>query len=258
MNWNPIAKEITINIEHLYNITNYIGSSYYDIALLHVINRVAPVLETTGYLCCPNSPPVIAGWTGYRADINSRVENYVTNQYQYDPILSEFPQAKELNSAFYTVLKKSEVKHDKYRSIFFDQPKFASEVVFAIKEKTGWNILKFYLEESKLSKKALNKIGELAYVIYPACKRHALNTDFSTTMVSRPKTLDRLLLLLNDRFPQLTGRERQVCALTILGKRTQDISQALELSLNTVMTYRRRAYEKLAVNNAFALVSELI
>lgn len=104
----------------------------------------------------------------------------------------------------------------------------------------------------------LQQLAELAAVLYPACKRHALNTNFSTTLETRPRTLDRLLLLLENRFPQLTKREREVCALTIVGNMTQKISEVLDLSLNTVVTYRRRAYDKLGVSYAYALVREMI
>ncbi len=258
MNWISIAKKLTIDVDHIYDVTNYIGSNYYDIALIHVINRVAPVVELTGYVSVSNKAPVIAGWTGTRADTTYRVEQYINRHYRFDPIWANLPRESEVNSRFYTVIDKTAAANEDYRAVFFEKPKFGKELVFVIKEKEGWNVLKFYLEENEVDANLLQQLGELAAVLYPACKRHALNTDFSTTLETRPRTLDRLLLLLENRFPQLADRERQVCALTILGNKTQQIAEELDLSINTVVTYRRRAYDKLAVSNAYALVSELI
>lgn len=258
MDWTSIPGRLTIDVEHIYDVTNYIGSNYYDIALIHVVNRVAPVVELTGYVCLPNRAPAVAGWTGTRADTTNRVEQYIQQYYFHDPVFSSLPIEKKLNSSFFAVLDYDSVENEMYRSIFFEKPKFGIELVFAIKEKSGWNLLKFYLEETEIETAILKQLAELASAIYPACKRHALNTDFSTTLETRPRTLDRLFFLLESRFPQLTERERQVCALTIIGNKTQKISETLGLSINTVITYRRRAYDKLAVSNAYSLVSELI
>lgn len=260
MKWIEISKRLTIEVGLISDVTNYIGSNYYDIALIHVVNRVAPVAELTGYVCMSNKAPVIAGWTGTRADTTNRVKQYIDSYYRYDPVLGNLPISREHNTStsFYTVLNQTDIENEDYRSVFFQKPKFEKALVFAIKEKQGWNLLQFYMEENIVDENLLQQLGELAAVVYPACKRHALNTDFSTTLESRPRTLDRLLLLLENRFPQLTDRERQVCALTIIGNKTQKISDELDLSINTVVTYRRRAYDKLAISNAYSLVSELI
>lgn len=258
LKWNLIPKKISLNVEHIYHVTNYIGSNYYDIALLHVVNRIAPILEVTGYVCAGNGKPSMAGWTGTRGDILTRVEQYVNHDYIYDPVLRNLPKSSALETSYFSVISRDMIENKKYKKFFFENPNFNTEVNFVIQEREGWNILKFYLGDKKVSKKTMHQIGELACAIYPACKRHALNTDFSTTLETRPRTLDRLILLLKNRFPQLTDREIQVCAHTILGQKTQTISDNLDLSVNTVVTYRRRAYDKLAVSNAYSLVSELI
>lgn len=258
MNWISISKTLTIDIDLIYDVTNYIGSNYYDIALIHVINRIAPVAELTGYVCKSNKAPVAAGWTGTRADTNNRVEQYIRQYYRHDPVLENLPMGNEVNSSFYTVLEKTAIADEDYQALFFQKPKFEKVLIFAIKEKQSWNLLKFYMEKDNVDDRTLQQLAESAAVVYPACKRHALNADFSTTLDTRPRTLDKLVLLIENRFPQLTEREIQVCALTIIGNKTQKISEELDLSVNTVVTYRRRAYDKLAISNAYSLVSELI
>ena len=49
--------------------------------------------------------------------------------------------------------------------------------------------------------------------------------------------------------PQLTEREIQVCAGIVCGLSSNAIAGSLGLSVNTVLTHRRRAYAKLRVSS---------
>lgn len=47
----------------------------------------------------------------------------------------------------------------------------------------------------------------------------------------------------------LSAREVEVCTLIMLGHSSESISLKLDLSLNTIFTYRKRAYAKLNINS---------
>jgi DNA-binding CsgD family transcriptional regulator len=49
--------------------------------------------------------------------------------------------------------------------------------------------------------------------------------------------------------PQLTEREIQVCAEIVRGLSSEAIASSLELSINTILTHRRRAYAKLGISS---------
>ena len=56
---------------------------------------------------------------------------------------------------------------------------------------------------------------------------------------------------------RLTPRERDVCQRIVMGFNSEAIACELGVSLNTVLTYRRRAYERLGIsaqNELFAIV----
>jgi DNA-binding NarL/FixJ family response regulator len=53
---------------------------------------------------------------------------------------------------------------------------------------------------------------------------------------------------------QLSGREREVCQLTVEGYTSQEIAEKLRLSPKTVETYRSRVMEKLGVEDITGLV----
>ena len=260
MNWTAIPTTLTVNVELLSNLVDRIGAIDFDIALLHFVNEVSPIriAEVCGYVFPKTQAPTIAGWCGIRADTANRIDAYISSLYNKDPVLLDLPQTDSAQAGFVASLSGQEINEAEYRRVFFDDPGFSTEVAMARPEKHGWNLSKFYLQEEVIAQDTLIQIGCLAALIYPIGKRHALNSDITLTVDSRPKAQDRLLRLIDLRFPQLSRREREVCALTILGNSTKLIASMLDLSPNTVITYRQRAYDRLGVNNASSLVSEII
>ena len=58
-------------------------------------------------------------------------------------------------------------------------------------------------------------------------------------------------------FDQLSNRELQIVELLIQGMRSTEIAIQMNLDITTVSTYRRRAFEKLAVENIIELREKL-
>jgi DNA-binding CsgD family transcriptional regulator len=58
--------------------------------------------------------------------------------------------------------------------------------------------------------------------------------------------------------PTLTERERQVCAMVALGLTSEGIALRLNISLNTVVTYRKRAYARLSISSQNELMRRLL
>ncbi|MBN8938151.1 MAG: helix-turn-helix transcriptional regulator [Rhizobiales bacterium] len=58
--------------------------------------------------------------------------------------------------------------------------------------------------------------------------------------------------------PALSERERQVCALIGLGVTSEGIGLRLDIGLNTVLTYRKRAYARLGISSQNELMRRLM
>lgn len=63
---------------------------------------------------------------------------------------------------------------------------------------------------------------------------------------------------LADLCPALTPRERAVCSLIAIGISSEGIALRLKVSLNTVLTFRRRAYAKLHISSQAELLRMLL
>ncbi len=59
-------------------------------------------------------------------------------------------------------------------------------------------------------------------------------------------------------FPQLTPRERQVCARTVAGWSAASTATSLGLTRASVLTYRQRAYHKLGFSRAADFLERLV
>jgi DNA-binding CsgD family transcriptional regulator len=258
MKWIPISQTITVNVTQLSQIINCIGSNDFDQAMLDIVNIVAPVLEVSGFVFNSDAEPFVAGWTGVRADAAVRAERYVHRYHHYDPVFKNLPDDATPGNIYAQTLHIRSVNHEGYRWLFFEEPNFRSEMSIVRRTELGWDIMKYYLEEDYLLPRTVIQLGELTALLIPIAERHTLNSEGRIRKESRPRAQERLISRLGNRFPTLTPRERQVCAQTILGASAQMIAETLDISPNTVMTYRRRAYKRLGVSSANELVKELI
>jgi DNA-binding CsgD family transcriptional regulator len=63
-------------------------------------------------------------------------------------------------------------------------------------------------------------------------------------------SLGKIERLLGHVFADLTERERSVCARTMIGMTAEAIAIDLHIAPSTVLTYRRRAYERYRITNS--------
>ncbi len=258
MNWITIPETIKVNLTLLFRLADKIGSTEFDRELLEVMNNIASVEEISGFKFDLGKEPEVLGWCGKRGDTADRVQDYLKDDYKIDPIVTSFPTDISVDRFHARVLNARSIKNSNYRWRYFENPDFKSEVAVVRRSPVGWEVMKCLIAEGNLEQERVQTIAHSATMVFPLARRHVFEDEGNMSMVSRPMADQRLILLLGQRFPILSQREREVCALTILGNSTQTIAEKLNVSINTVMTYRKRAYQRLGVNNVHALTQELI
>jgi DNA-binding CsgD family transcriptional regulator len=75
---------------------------------------------------------------------------------------------------------------------------------------------------------------------------------------SKPLSIDDIEMRLKAACPILSGRERSVCARTVAGVTAEGIAIDLGIKQSSVLTYRRRAYERLNISTAHQLSAMLL
>ena len=100
--------------------------------------------------------------------------------------------------------------------------------------------INFYRQE-EFSDREKDAVVSSLGLLLPLLRRHSL--EFGDP----PKTAAEFECRLRRFAPELTDREREVCALIALGVTSEGIGLELGISLNTVLTYRKRAYARLQI-----------
>ncbi|MEP7313649.1 MAG: LuxR C-terminal-related transcriptional regulator, partial [Pseudomonadota bacterium] len=96
-----------------------------------------------------------------------------------------------------------------------------------------------------------SEIGALIHLACLVLPMLPLNRNRPTA--STQLTVEQLENRFAIRFEALTVRERQVCARAALGMSVDSTAVDLGIARTSVLTYRRRAYQRLCVKSPFEL-----
>ena len=96
----------------------------------------------------------------------------------------------------------------------------------------------------------IENIADATNVITALIARHAASAPRTVSRNSRSAYFDALVA----SAPQLTEREASVCSGIVLGMTSDGIALDLGISVNTVRTYRKRAYARLKISSENELI----
>ena len=97
---------------------------------------------------------------------------------------------------------------------------------------------------------AVQRIAESSDVLLAFLARHAPLDQHASALTLRR----RFQAQLQDSFADITQREAQVCAAIAVGMNSEAIALTFGIRLNTVLTYRKRAYARLGICSQNELV----
>lgn len=173
-------------------------------------------------------------------------DDYVENGFKNDPmvrtaLLSRKVKVRRLPESHYTPA---------YRSQYFEKANLVDKVSSIHSSKTVLFLINFYRvqDHGQFTNQDFKDLENIAPIIGRFVLRHSrltLNKTMVTDDYSR-----QIKTLLNDNtqiFSNLSEQERNVCFNILLGVREQAIADNLNISKNTVITHRRRAYSKLGL-----------
>ncbi len=219
--------------------------------LLEIAQSIAGVEELFAYRVFASDqgdrPPEILVSLSALDDADERADAYAQRFHRSDPTvavrLSTVP-----GNGFVCRVPTETIGRGEYRKLCFERPRFAEKICFGWQRADHALIISFY-----------RKVGEPE----PDMARLGALAQLAITGLARQSRQPRALLLeielrLARAHPNLTLREREVCARTLAGETARDISERLSLSVGTVLTYRQRAYQKLGCNKSNDLLAAVI
>lgn len=260
MAWSSIAARALVDASQIEALVEHLEDDCFDAVLLEMLGAMGPVAEVNGFSYAEGDfDPRPVSWCGYRAGTANRVDRYARGFHRFDPTLHSLPRAAQGSQTLVNVLAASNVGNGIYRRTCFEDPSLSQKISIAhASDGAEWTILNIYLADQGAAQDEFERMAAFGSLVAPFVRRRgqALRRAHN----ARPaEASDRgVASRLRQRFPALTDRERRVCALTMIGKSSGEIAVILGIRPGTVLTYRRRAYDRLGISTAAALVPEIL
>lgn len=245
--------------EHTLALIDSVGEPGFESAYFAVFDDLLGLWSCTAFSFRRHAPPKCIVAAGPNRQSALRVRNnakrYVEHGYRDDPNL-RFVQTLDDSGIEVRSLADAEFHDDSYRSRYFSNASTRDKVFILSAEKDRIIYANFYrgFFQRDFDDEDKNVLRKYARLCISLLRLHVKFGKHSSSEVfldeSRvKKTLRyRQVLDLLSKY-EISPREAQICAKIVVGGTTQGISDELGISKNTVITHRRRAYEKLGVSN---------
>ena len=240
---------LPFNAEAGARLVEAVGTPEFGSALLDIARSISTVDELFGYLVEDDGEPRVIVSCGALPGLETRVAEYVHRFYRHDPAVHEIRRIPVGDSFVQRIGLSSIVQHD-YRRLCFDAPGFAEKLSFGWRGEGYLLVLSFYRRETS-DDAALQRLASLANMTLAVMVRHH-------APIKRENIVQLCERRIRRSYPQLSERETQVCARTLAGWTARRIADELGMTSGTVLTYRRRAYQKLGFTQANDFLPELI
>lgn len=230
-------------------LVDTLGTHRFDAGLFDAVRGLG-VAELFGYSTDGVAPPVVIVTGGFKPSATSRTRRYVDEFFTLDPVLHV---AKGVAETSMCRVAREDIPAGPYRDECFGWPRFAGKVSFVQHRRQRRHVLSLYFG-SAANLASAARLAPLAEAALPLLRRHGelIAVDHDRPLTAR---LERRIAV---HYPDLSGRERAVCARTIAGMTSAAIGRELGIGGSSVITYRRRAYLRANVSAAGQMLSRLL
>ena len=177
---------------------------------------------------------------------------YSKSYMQLDPIHDAYRATPACSDLAYQRIRPSDIASAGFRRRIFDDAGIIERVSIVQRGSDAWRALSVARHKSDgyFADAELTSLINLAWLALPMLPLNRARTD-TVQALSVPHLEDRF----GARFPELTPRERQVCARAAVGMTVEATALDLGVGKASVLTYRQRAYGRLSVTSPYQLCS---
>lgn len=227
------------------------GTGAFGDILLDAADEAGGAAEIFAYWFDEGETPFMIASSGRAGSSKERAAAYAAHFFEMDPALSMARgKSSGLRSARFAA---TEVKHSGYRHKCFEHPGLTEKICCAWSREGRAYAINFYRRRDS-SNMTFDGLTSLAEMALPLLRKHVQLLGDESHLPLPVRVEKRL----GRAFPLLSQRERQVCARTLVGMTSEAISLDLSISTTTVLTYRRRAYERYSLSCSQEMMGRII
>jgi DNA-binding CsgD family transcriptional regulator len=203
---------------------------------------------------------VLAENDGTRPIARNVAERYVRSHWTCDPVQRMLSACKAsapgTDRCFVVGMNAADVEHADYRNECYSSVDLDHRLSIAQVRGGATMRVNFYRKRGRdFSRDEIDRVSDIADLVVAVVWRHDEQAGIARDDASRYELFLRRLAGL---LPALTERERQVCALSAIGLTSEGIALRLNIGINTVLTYRKRAYRRLSISSQNELMHRLM
>jgi DNA-binding CsgD family transcriptional regulator len=251
----------------LARLSRAIGHKVFEEEVVALLNLVLPIdhcvvftysADAVGHLFTHGKMPA--------ARARDLADDYVRQYHDRDPLFAKLAGADRDDSDRPQPLDLQNAYDPAYRNHFFDRNDLVDKTSTVGRVEEDSVLCNFYrmrgsgrysAEEHQRLERILPLITAFISAHYRLTKSAPQSGPGTVDLRSRTRSLVHTIIGKQVQpFDRLTAREREVCERIILGYTSVGIGLDLDIGLSSVLTYRKRAYEKLGIgaqNELFAL-----
>lgn len=184
--------------------------------------------------------------------LNALLPAYVERYLPIDPVWQAYGAAPAEHDIALLRVRPGDIASAGFRRTFFDQPGIVERVSVIQRGPNEWRVLNVSRHHSHgcFSDAELQALVGLASLALPMLPHNRMVRAAAPQL-----TVAQLEERFASRFAELTPREREVCARAAIGMSVEATALDLRIAKTSVLTYRRRAYQRLSVTSPYELCS---
>jgi DNA-binding CsgD family transcriptional regulator len=169
---------------------------------------------------------------------------YSQSYHNIDPVCDAYSAAPCVSDIAIQRIRPSDIRSEGFRRRFFDQAGIVERVSIVQRGANSWRVINVARHRSTglFSDGELDALIGLARIALPMLP---LNRRAG---VRRPD-VRQLEHRLHSLYPSLTRRESEVCARATMGMSVEATALDLDIAKTSVMTYRKRGYQRLGISS---------
>ncbi|MFC3580072.1 helix-turn-helix transcriptional regulator [Sphingomonas hylomeconis] len=177
---------------------------------------------------------------------------YSKSYLQLDPIHDACRATPACSDLAYQRIRPSDIASAGFRRRIFDDAGIIERVSIVQRGSDAWRALSVARHKSDgyFTDDEVTALINLAWLALPMLPMNRARAETAREL-SVPQLEDRF----GARFPDLTRREREVCARAAVGMTVEATALDLGVGKASVLTYRQRAYGRLSVTSPYQLCS---
>ena len=246
-----------ITMARIDRLTMSIGEDEFGQVLAECARAVGDADHLMIFAFTPRVPPrgvVSAGQIEPKIAERSCAD-YANSLYLLDPNYAEIRSHRGEAARWFPLLRQTDYC-DNFRTMFLDACEISDILPFVVNQDGVAYYVLFMQTGGRIFAGAqqwlLNQVGEL---MAASVRKHF---SYIHALKGQNQFLMGRVLSDSPAFSAVTPRERLVCVGILTGHTSESISLNLSISVNSVLTYRKRLYEKLGISSQNELFGRVI